>query len=212
MISLLFSKLPKRLLFEVVVIGTLLLAVFILFKGYQREKGERMRFENNQAVLLAQIQTYKVSDSLNAARVGALELTVREFKDNFKEQAALLKEMGVKLNRLQSVTSLATQTTTNFVTTVRDSVIFRDVPVRVQKIEFSDKWLSMNGFIEERRFYGEITTRDSLIQAISRVPRMFLFIPYGTKGIEQSIVSANKRTEFTYLRYIEFERKRKRGR
>ena len=212
MISLLFSKLPKRLLFEVVVIGTLLLAVFILFKGYQREKGERMRFENNQAVLLAQIQTYKVSDSLNAARVGALELTVREFKDNFKEQAALLKEMGVKLNRLQSVTSLATQTTTNFVTTVRDSVIFRDVPVRVQKIEFSDKWLSMNGFIEERKFYGEITTRDSLIQAISRVPRMFLFIPYGTKGIEQSIVSANKRTEFTYLRYIEFERKRKRGR
>jgi hypothetical protein len=211
MISLLFSKLPKRLLFEIVVICTLLLAVFILFKGYQREKSERMRFESNQAVLLAQIHSYKVSDSLNAARVDALTLTVDEFRKNFKEQASLIKEMGVKLNRVLSYTSLATETTNNITTMVRDSLVLREVPVPMQVIQYSDKWISLDGYIEEREFHGRVTTRDSIEQVVHRVPRKFLFIKYGTKGIRQDIVSKNPNTEISYLRYIEFG-KRKRGR
>jgi len=212
MISLLFSKLPKRLLFEVVVIGTLLLAVFILFKAYRAEVGERQRLEQNQSVLLGELQRYRVSDSLNAARVDALTLTTEEFRKNFKEQAALIKEMGIKLNRVLSYTSLATETTNNITTTVRDSLVLREAPAPLQVIQYSDKWISLDGYIEEREFHGRVVTRDSIDQAVHRVPRKFLFIRYGTKGIRQEIVSKNPNTEITYLRYIEFERKRKRGR
>lgn len=214
MMSLVLSilgKAPKRLLVELAVLAVLLFTIFSLFNGYQREKGERMRFENNQAVLLAQIHTYKVSDSLNAARVDALTLTVDEFRKNFKEQASLIKEMGVKLNRVLSYTSLATETTNNITTTVRDSLVLREAPTTLQVIQHSDKWLTLDGYIENREFHGRVVSRDSIEQVVHRVPRKFLFIKYGTKGIRQDIVSKNPNTEISYLRYIEFG-KRKRGR
>lgn len=214
MISLVLSilgKAPKRLLVEIVVLAVLLLAVFILFKAYRAEVGERQRLEQNQSVLLGELQRYKVSDSLNAARVDALTLTVDAFRKNFKEQASLIKEMGIKLNRVLSYTSLATETTNNITTTVRDSLVLREAPTPLQVIQYSDKWISLDGYIEEREFHGRVTTRDSIEQVVHRVPRKFLFIKYGTKGIRQEIVSKNPNTEISYLRYIEFG-KRKRGR
>ena len=49
---------------------------------------------------------------------------------------------------------------------------------------------------------------DTIIQIVHRVPRKFLFIRYGTKGIRQEIVSANPHTHIVSARYIEFPRRR----
>lgn len=177
---------------------------------WQSEREERIRVSNNQSVLFDQVngimQTYMVRDSLNAARVEALNLTVKEFKGHFVELNGLVKDMRVKLNRLQSVSTVATQTDYNIITTVRDSIVLREVPIAVQRVDYADRWLTFSGMIENKQLFGSFQTRDTLIQVIHRVPRQFLFIRYGTKGIRQEVVSKNPYSTITYNQFLRFEK------
>jgi hypothetical protein len=54
-----------------------------------------------------------------------------------------------------------------------------------------------------------VRTVDTLHQVIHRVPRKFLFIPYGTKAIRQEVWTSNPNTELVYTEYIELSRRRK---
>jgi len=48
-----------------------------------------------------------------------------------------------------------------------------------------------------------LVSRDTLYQVVHRVPRRFLFIRWGTKGIRQEMVNCNPHAEITYSQYIE---------
>ena len=203
----LLGKIPKRLLFEIIVIGGLVLSISILWKGYQREHSERNRLESNQSVLMSSLENYRISDSLNAARVDALNLTVSEFKKGFSELEGLLKEMHIKVKRLESVAITGTNTSYYITTPVRDSLVFVPVPDTLHAIRYKDAWLSLSGYIKNREFVGSIESRDTLVQVVHRVPKRFLFIKYGTKGIRQEIVSKNPHTTINYAKYIELKKR-----
>ena len=203
----LLGKIPKRLLFEIIVIGGLVLSISILWKGYQREHSERNRLESNQSVLMSSLENYRISDSLNAARVDALNLTVSEFKKGFSELEGLLKEMRIRFKRLESVAITGTNTSYYITTPVRDSLVFVPVPDTLHAIRYRDAWLSLSGYIKNREFIGSIESRDTLVQVVHRVPKRFLFIKYGTKGIRQEIVSKNPHTTINYAKYIELKKR-----
>ena len=203
----LLGKIPKRLLFEIIVIGGLVLSISILWKGYQREHSERNRLESNQSVLMSSLENYRISDSLNAARVDALNLTVSEFKKGFSELEGLLKEMHIKVKRLETVAITGTNTSYYITTPVRDSLVFVPVPDTLHAIRYKDAWLSLSGYIKNREFVGSIESRDTLVQVVHRVPKRFLFIKYGTKGIRQEIVSKNPHTTINYAKYIELKKR-----
>lgn len=203
----LLGKIPKRLLFEIIVIGGLVLSISILWKGYQREHSERNRLESNQSVLMSSLENYRISDSLNAARVDALNLTVSEFKKGFSELEGLLKEMHIKVKRLETVAITGTNTSYYITTPVRDSLVFVPVPDTLHAIRYRDAWLSLSGYIKNREFIGSIESRDTLVQVVHRVPKRFLFIKYGTKGIRQEIVSKNPHTTINYAKYIELKKR-----
>lgn len=202
----LFDKLPKRLLFEVAALAILLFALCHYRDQWQKERAGRIRLAANQAVLLSDLQTYRISDSLNAARVDALTMTVEEFRKNFKEQTALIKEMGIKLNRLESSAITGTETSYYITAPVRDSLVFVPVPDTLKTIRYSDNWLTIDGYIRGREFIGKIESRDTIVQVVHRVPRRFLFFRYGTKGIRQEVVSKNPHTTINYSRYIKLQR------
>ena len=203
----LLGKIPKRLLFEIIVIGGLVLSISILWKGYQREHSERNRLESNQSVLMSSLENYRISDSLNAARVDALNLTVSEFKKGFSELEGLLKEMHIKVKRLETVAITGTNTSYYITTPVRDSLVFVPVPDTLHAIRYRDAWLSLSGYIKNREFIGSIESRDTLVQVVHRVPKRFLFIKYGTKGIRQEVVSKNPHTTINYAKYIELKKR-----
>ena len=50
------------------------------------------------------------------------------------------------------------------------------------------------------------SVRQSLHQVVHRVPRKFIFIPYGTKAIRQEVWLSNPNTELVYTEYIELSR------
>lgn len=70
-------------------------------------------------------------------------------------------------------------------------------------IDFHNPFLTLVGCMEKEEFYGQIKTRDTLIQVVYRVPRKFLFFRWGTKAIRQKILSCNPYSQIVYDEYIE---------
>lgn len=203
----LFGKIPKRLLIEVVALAILLFAVWFYREQWQQERAGRIRLAANQAVLLSDLQTYRISDSLNAARVDVLTMTVGEFRKGFSDMQGILKEMNVKIKRLESVAITGTETSYYITAPVRDSLVFVPVPDTLKTLKYSDNWLTLDGYIKAREFIGKIESRDTLVQVVHRVPRRFLFFRYGTKGIRQEVVSKNPHTTINYSRYLKLQKR-----
>ena len=203
----LFGKLPKRLLIEVAALAILLFAVWFYREQWQQERAGRIRLAANQAVLLSDLQTYRISDSLNAARVDVLTMTVGEFRKGFSDMQGILKEMNVKIKRLETVAITGTETSYYITAPVRDSLVFVPVPDTLKTLKYSDNWLTLDGYIKAREFIGKIESRDTLVQVVHRVPRRFLFFRYGTKGIRQEVVSKNPHTTINYSRYIKLQKR-----
>ena len=111
-------------------LGLAVLALTI-FSGVQQYrigvvKDEKERLGNNQSALLDQIKTYKVrvgKDSLNAAQVKAMKLELDEVKQYRASDAALIKDLGIKLKYAQALFKNSTKTENNFTAPVRDSVV-----------------------------------------------------------------------------------------
>ena len=202
--------LPKIKPIGVLFIIVLIVALHFSEKARKRAISERDRYQNNQTALTEDLKRYKARDSLNAVSIAALTLTNKEFKEMYSEQSELIRDMGIKINRLESVSTAGTRTEYEIRTEVKDTVIYQDreVPAKIQKIEYRDMWLSLSGYIEDRIFAGKIASVDTIDQVVHRVPRRLLFIKYGTKGIQQEILSRNPHTNIEYARYIEFKRKK----
>ena len=100
------------------------LAFVFLINGTLKLQEENKRLANNQTVLLDSMQTYKVVDSLNVAKINMLELSLSDYKKYREEDAVLIKKL--KADKLSAATSINTTTTTDIKTSVKDSIIYKD--------------------------------------------------------------------------------------
>lgn len=170
---------------------------------------ENKRLTNNQAVLLDSVQTYKVTDSLNAAKINVLELSLSDYKKYREEDAKLIKKL--KADKLSAAASINTTTTTKIKVQIKDSIIYRDrvVPVdTVKQINFDSKWTSVHGYLANDTVNLDIENREELLVAESFIRKRFIGIKlpiwlfgYKTKSID--VVSKNPNTKITNLEYIQ---------
>lgn len=191
----------RKILFSV--IAVLSLAVTFLYCQLDRTKTEKNRLANNQEALLSDVEFYKTEAGNSVASVQRLELKKSELEKHCEDLTKTVKDLNIKIGRIQAAATTATQTEYVIETVVRDSIIYRDVPVPVQTISYTDPWIDFNGIIESCTFSGNINTRDTLVQVIHRIPKKFWFIKWGTKAIRQEVVSKNPYSNITYTEYIE---------
>ena len=185
------------------------LAVVFLINGTLKLQEENKRLTNNQAVLLDSMQTYKVADSLNVAKINVLELSLSDYKRYREEDAALIKKL--KADKLSAATSINTTTTTDIKTSVKDSIIYKDriVPIdTVKQINYDSKWTSVHGYLANDTINLNIINREELLIAESFVKKRFIGIKlpiwlfgYKTKSVD--VVSKNPNTEIKNLEYIQ---------
>lgn len=71
---------------------------------------ERNRYRGNTETLLQDVETYKTKDSLNAAKVGVLELKLSEFERYRASDAELIKTLQTKNRELERVTTTQMET------------------------------------------------------------------------------------------------------
>ena len=185
------------------------LAFVFLINGALELQEENTRLTNNQTALLDSMQTYKVADSLNVAKINVLELSLSDYKKYREEDAALIKKL--KADKLSAATSINTTTTTDIKTSVKDSIIYKDrfVPIdTVKQINYDSKWTSVHGYLANDTINLKVVNREELLIAESFVKKKFIGIKlpiwlfgYKTKSVD--VVSKNPNTEIKNLEYIQ---------
>ena len=190
-------------------------AALLVFAGFQQNaienlKQERNRYERNTQSLLLDVAQYKTRDSLNAAKVGALELTIEEYKRFRAADARLIKTLQTKNRDLTAITAAQSQTIMELSAVPRDTVIIRDsVAMPAVAVHTGDAWYDFDGILTEQEFTGTLVNRDSLLVAETVQYKRFLGFLWKTKRIKNKqidVVSKNPHTTIMGIEYIEIEK------
>lgn len=175
--------------------------------------GERDKYRTNTETLLQDVSRYQTKDSLNAAKVGVLELKLSEFEKYRASDAELIKTLQTKNRELEAVTTAQMETITQLRGTVRDSIVYLpgDTTTTVLKcVDISDPWFSLNGCTTtDGTFTGTFINRDSILIAATVQYKRFLGFLWKTnkvKNREIDIISKNPHTKIIGVEYIEIEK------
>lgn len=163
--------------------------------------GERDKYRTNTETLLQDVSRYKTKDSLNAARVGVLELSIQDYERFMKEDADLINKLKRKNEELQNFSKIQAETIIKIRAQVKDSLIYIPGDTAYQSIpcvSFRDSWTNIEACVYNDTLIGDIQIRDSLILYETIIYKRFLGFLWKTKKIKErsfNIVSKNPYTE-----------------
>lgn len=202
----------KKYLIWAAIILAVAAAFWVQHVKIKRLTEERDRYRSNTEILLQDVRTYQTKDSLNAAKVGNLELKLSEYKKYRADDAALIKSLQTKNRDLQRVTTAQMKTINELRANVRDSIVYLPgdtVTTVLRCIEYSDKWVDLDGCIINNTFSGKIITRDSLLITESVQYKRWLGFLWKTKRIknrEFDIVSKKPNSKITGFEVVTIEK------
>ena len=184
-------------------------AALLVFAGFQQNaihnlKQERNRFELNTESLLLDVTQYKTRDSLNAAKVGALELTIKEYERFRANDASLIKELKQRNRDLAAVNKTQSQTIIELQAVPRDTVVLVRDSVRVPAVEVhcGDAWYNFDGILTKDEFTGKMEHRDSLLLVESIRYKRFLW--WKTKRIKDRQLDCVSKSPHNSIRGLEY--------
>lgn len=163
--------------------------------------GERDKYRTNTETLLQDVSRYKTKDSLNAARVGVLELSIQDYERFMKEDADLISKLKRKNEELQNFSKIQAETIIKIRAQVKDSLIYipGDTAYKlIPCVSFRDSWTNIEACVYNDTLIGDIQIRDSLILYETIIYKRFLGFLWKTKKIKErsfNIVSKNPYTE-----------------
>ena len=183
------------------------LQIYTQDRKIERLTAERDRYKSNTETLLTDVETFRVRDSLKAARVQSLELTMKEYERFRADDARLIKELQGKNRDLAAVNKTQAQTIIELHSVPHDTVIIRDsVQVPAVAVHCGDEWYTFDGVLTPENFYGTLLNRESLLVAESVRFKRFLF--WKTKRIKDrqtNVVSKNPHTTIMNVEYVVIE-------
>ena len=177
------------------------------------EKRERRRLESNQTALMSDVEIYRTKAGKAAASNMVLNLRVSELERLRAADAESIRDLGIKLRRVESTAKTATATVVELRAKLRDTAVVREIPAgaviidSMRTFRWRDPWVTVEGSIERDSVACRVESVDTLRQVVHRVPRRFLFIRWGTKAIRQEVMSSNPHTRIVYTDYIELKKR-----
>lgn len=175
-----------------------------------RLTAERDKYRNNTETLLSDVETYRFRDSLTAARVQSLELTVKEFERFRAADAALIKQLKARNRDLAAVNKTQSQTIIELQAAPRDTFIVRDsIPIPAVAVHCGDAWFDFDGLLTATEFTGTLANRDSLLIAESVQYKRFLGFLWKTNKVKNrrvDVVSKNPHTSILGVEHVVIEK------
>ena len=188
-------------------------AALLVFAGFQQNaidnlKQERNRYERNTESLLLDVAQYKTRDSLNAAKVGALELTIQEYERFRAADARLIKTLQTKNRDLTAITAAQSQTIMELSAIPRDTVIIRDsVAMPAVAVHTGDAWYDFSGLLTKDEFTGKMEHRDTLLLVETvQYKRCLFFKTKKVKNRQLDVVSKSPHNTIVGLEHIIIEK------
>ena len=174
---------------------------------------ERNRYRGNTETLLQDVETYKTKDSLNAAKVGVLELKLSEFEKYRASDAELIKTLQTKNRELERVTTTQMETINELRATVRDSIVYLPgdtVTTVLRCIDIVEPYFELHGCTTPAGvFTGTHINRDSLLIAETVQYKRWLGFLWKTNKIKNrqiDVVSKNPATKILGVEFITIEK------
>lgn len=199
-----------KVVLAVAAIISIVAAIVISSERVKRISGELARYKRNTETLLSDVETYRVRDSLNAARVQSLELTVDEYERFRAADAELIRTLQTRNRDLAAVNKTQSETIIRLSAIGRDTVVIvRDsIQVPAAFIHCGDAWFDFDGIFADNVFTGELRNRDSLIVAETVKYKRFLGFLWKTHKVQDrrvDVVSKNPHTAIIGMEYITIE-------
>lgn len=184
--------------------------IFALLTQLKRVASDRDVQQKNVETLFASVESYKVQDSLQAATIGDLQLSLKQYKQFRAEDASLISSLKLDIKRMQKVITTNTESYYQHTAVLRDSLKMLatkipdsvKVPVIIKTADFADAWHSLNIVIEGDSLNYRLRTKESLIITNHVVPKKFLWFRFGCKEVRTDIVSRNPYTESINLESV----------
>lgn len=175
--------------------------------------GERDKYRTNTETLLQEVSRYQTKDSLNAAKVGVLELKLSEFEKYRASDAELIKTLQTKNRDLQRVTTAQMETINELRANVRDSIVYLPgdtVTTVLRCIDIVEPYFELHGCTTPAGvFTGTHINRDSLLIAETVQYKRWLGFLWKTNKIKNrqiDVVSKNPATKILGVEFITIEK------
>ena len=191
----------QRLIGLLVVLG----AILLLWKSNQRLHADNKRLSSNIKTLGAELSMVKTKSGQLAAQSDLLVLQTRELKKLFPKEVKQIENLGVKVNKTTQYSTTVVETKTNVLTTLRDSLIFDTVQVRV--FDYQDQWYQIRGVIEKDTQRLVIKSMDTLTQVLfygeRQKPWLWFFSP---RKLQQRVSVTNPNATIKYSQTIQIQK------
>ena len=175
--------------------------------------GERAKYRTNTETLLQDVSRYQTKDSLNAAKVGVLELKLSEFEKYRASDAELIKTLQTKNRELERVTTTQMETINELRATVRDSVVYLPgdtVTTVLRCVDIVEPYFELHGCATpDGQFTGTHINRDSLLIVETVQYKRWLGFLWKTKKIKNrqiDVVSKNPATKILGVEFVTIEK------
>lgn len=175
--------------------------------------GERDKYRTNTETLLQDVSRYQTKDSLNAAKVGVLELKLSEFEKYRASDAELIKTLQAKNRDLERVTTTQMETINELRATVRDSVVYLPgdtVTTVLRCVDIVEPYFELHGCTTPAGvFTGTHINRDSLLIVETVQYKRWLGFLWKTKKIKNrqiDVVSKNPATKILGVEFVTIEK------
>lgn len=194
-------------------VALFLVAIYVIqIRRISELQKERDKYRANTEALIKDVHEYQTIDSLNAAEIGALVLSLDEYRRYRSEDMALIKTLQTKNRDLEHVTTAQTLTIAELKGTVKDSVIYVDnyLTDTLRCLDIVNKWYEFHGCTDKYgEFSGKFVNRDSILIAATIKYKRFLGFLWKTSKIKSrkiDAVSKNPYTKLIGIEYIEIEK------
>ena len=193
-----------------IVIVTILLFLFIGLNKKNRDTVARLGA--NQEALMTEVEYFKTQDGKNAAKVVELELTQGEFERLCNEQAQTIKSLKQKVKNLEKITTTSTETNINVNTTLKDTIVVKQVDTfyvkePVKAFEWHDNWNKIEGLVyADDKVDVSYRGTDTLNIVATRSKRKCLFDP---QYVEVYVTNKNEASKIVYLKTIRVQKRKK---
>lgn len=203
----------KKYLILAAIILAVAAAFWVQHVKIKRLTEERDRYRSNTEILLQDVKTYQTKDSLNAIKVGNLELSLAEYKKYRADDLALIKTLQAKNRDLERVTTTQMETINELRATVRDSIVYLpgDTDTTVLRcVDIVEPWFELHGCATpDGQFTGTHINRDSLLIVETVQYKRFWGFLWKTKKIknrEIDVVSKNPATKILGVEFVTIEK------
>jgi len=201
LLNVLKSPVVQRLIGILVVLG----AITLLWKSNQRLHADNKRLSSNIKTLGAELSMVKNKSGQLAAQSDLLVLQTKELKKLFPKEVKQIENLGVKVNKTTQYSTTVVETKTNVLTTLRDSLIFDTIQVRV--FDYEDQWYKIRGVIEKDTQRLVIKSMDTLTQVLfygeRQKPWLWFFSP---RKLQQRVSVTNPNATIKYSQTIQIQK------